>query len=105
MDPLPACCSPSPDSALSSAQAEELALVLRALSEPVRLRLISILSQVDERCVCDLVEPLGVSQPTVSHHLKVLADAGLVDRRKAGRWMMYRLNREALGAVASAISP
>lgn len=79
--------------------------MLKAIADPVRLRLISMLSQVDERCACDFVDSLGVSQPTVSHHLKVLADSGILSRRKQGRWVFYRLERTELAALSHSLRP
>ena len=85
--------------------AETAADILKAVAHPVRLRLISMLSQVDERCACDFVDSVGVSQPTVSHHLKVLADAGILSRRKEGRWVYYRLERRELAALSRSLEP
>jgi ArsR family transcriptional regulator len=79
-----------------------LAEVLRALGEPTRLRLVSLIAAHPdaEACVCDLVEPIGLSQPTVSHHLKVLVDAGLLERKQRGKWAYYRLVPGTLDALA-----
>jgi ArsR family transcriptional regulator len=84
-----------------------MAAALSVLADPARLRLLSILasSPLGETCVCDLVPALGLSQPTVSHHLKVLLEAGLVSREQRGRWAYFRLLRGPLKALASAISP
>lgn len=86
------CCEPVFTEALDDQEAEDLAAAFKVLSDPVRLRLLSLIANAGdgEACACDLVEPLGRSQPTVSHHLKVLAEAGLVDRDKRGRWVWYR---------------
>lgn len=97
------CCSPV-EGVLTVARAEQTAKRFRLLADPTRLRLLSLVSnaQSGESCVCDLPAALGVSQPTVSHHLKVLHDAGLLDREQRGRWAWYRLRRDAvreLGAV------
>lgn len=105
MTPLPQCCPPPPEPALDAPAADELAALLKAIADPVRLQVVSMLSQVDERCACDFVDSLGVSQPTVSHHLKVLADAGIVSRRKQGRWVYYRLERTELAALSESLRP
>jgi len=88
-----ACCTPVTGDPLDAEAAEDLARPLKALADPTRLRLLSIIASHDgaEACVCDLTEPVGLSQPTVSHHLKVLADAGLVTREKRGVWAYYAL--------------
>lgn len=101
----PACCAAPPAPALTATVAEDLAATLKALSDPTRLRLLSIVahSEGQEACVCDLTEPVGLSQPTVSHHLKVLTEAGFLTRSKRGTWAYYRLVPGALGAVAHAL--
>ena len=83
----------------------ELAAGFSALADPARLRVLSILAAAPdgEVCVCDFVEPLAKSQPTVSHHLKVLSDAGLVQGDRRGKWVWYSLNRDRLAALRSAI--
>lgn len=90
---------------LSADQAMELASGFSALSDPVRLRLLSILaaSPEGEVCVCDLVGPLGKSQPTISHHMKILSEAGFVQGDRRGKWVWYSLNRERLAALSAAI--
>jgi len=87
---------------MSAENAEKLALSLKAISDPARLRLISIVAahENDEACVCDLIEPLGLSQGTVSHHLKILVDAGIFSRDKRGTWAYYRLIPGALDSIA-----
>jgi len=97
-----ACCAPLTREPLAQDQADDLARSLKALADPARLRLISIIaaSEGQEACVCDLTEPLNVGQPTVSHHLKVLADAGFVTRSKRGTWAYYALVPGALDSVA-----
>lgn len=97
------CCGTPRDIPLSERDADELALVFAALSDPVRLRLLSIISSAPdgEVCACDLVTPIGKSQPTVSHHLKILFEAGLVEREKRGVWVWYSATRERLDAVAA----
>ena len=89
---LAACCNPVTGTVLDAAAAERLAAVLKALAEPTRLRLISLIAAhgaAGQACVCDLTEPVGLSQPTVSHHMKQLVDAGLVTREQRGRWAHY----------------
>lgn len=105
MDTLPRCCTPTAGPTISTEDAERLAVTLKAIADPTRLRIIGLLAGGDELCVCDFVEPLGISQPTVSHHLKTLADAGIVARRKEGRWVHYRLVPERVEAIAAAVSP
>ena len=84
---------------MSALQAERIATLLKALSDPIRLRLMSMIAAADEACVCDLMPPFRVSQPTISHHLKVLRDAGLVDCERRGTWVYYRAQRDALDAI------
>jgi ArsR family transcriptional regulator len=100
-----ACCSPMTREPLSVEQAEDASTLLKALADPVRLRLMSlVLSHEDgEACVCDLNDKFELSQPTISHHLKVLHDAGLLDREKRGTWVYYRANDQALGAIAQLV--
>src|SRR3974390_2032401 len=93
-DPL--CCTPLTKATLSVAEAEDLAPVLAALGDPVRLRLLSILAAEGETCSCNLEEPLGKSQPTVSHHTRVLAESGLIVGDKRGKWMWWRVVPERL---------
>jgi ArsR family transcriptional regulator, arsenate/arsenite/antimonite-responsive transcriptional repressor len=103
---LAACCSPITATVLDAESAERLAGVLRALAEPTRLRLVSMIAahQGAEACVCDLTDPLALSQPTVSHHLKVLVDAGLLEREQRGKWAYYRLVPGALDALAGMLT-
>jgi ArsR family transcriptional regulator len=89
--PSVACCVPITESALDNQDADELASVFAALSDPVRLRLLSIVAAEGEVCSCNLEAPLGKSQPTVSHHTRVLAEAGLIQGEKRGRWMWWHL--------------
>ena len=91
--------------AITAPEADALALRLRALADPTRLRLVSIIASHPgaEACVCHLTEPVGLSQPTVSHHLKLLVDAGLLEREKRGVWAYYRLVPGALGDLAGAL--
>jgi ArsR family transcriptional regulator len=85
------CCAPITDTALSEGEAVEWAPVLAALGDPVRLRLLSIVSAHGEVCSCNLEAPLGKSQPTISHHTRVLAEAGLIVGEKRGRWTWWRV--------------
>ena len=102
-DPL-ACCAPVSSSALGEEQASALAQSFAALADPIRLRLLSyVASAADEVCACDLVEPSGRSQPTVSHHMKILVDAGLVQREKRGLWVWYRVVPDRLEALRSVL--
>ena len=104
MDPAP-CCGITTPGGLTREQAETNAVLLKAVSDPVRLRLLSMIrdSESGEACVCDLTEPLGLSQPTVSHHLKVLVDAGFLTREKRGVWAYFSLVPGALDAVVTAL--
>jgi ArsR family transcriptional regulator len=101
-----ACCEPVLDAPLSASAARTLADVFKALADPARLRLLSLIAAQPgrEACNCDLIEPLGLSQPTVSHHLKKLHDAGLLAREKRGQWVYYRIVDGQLSAVRDALS-
>ncbi|HVB94239.1 MAG TPA: metalloregulator ArsR/SmtB family transcription factor [Acidimicrobiales bacterium] len=100
----PALCCPSlTDAPLHEEEAIELARVLSALADPGRLRLLSLVASQHEICSCELEAPLGKSQPTVSHHTKVLADAGLLIGEKRGRWMWWRVEPARLAAVRAAL--
>lgn len=101
-----ACCAPLQREPLTQIDAENLAANLKALADPARLRLLSIVaaSEGQEACVCDLIDPVGLSQPTISHHLKVLTEAGFLTRSKRGTWAYYRLQPGALTAVASLLT-
>ena len=94
-----ACCPPL-TSSLSEVQAADLARVFAALADPVRLRLLSIVASQEEVCSCELQEPLGKSQPTVSHHTKALAEAGLIVGEKRGKWTWWRIVPERLEALS-----
>ena len=100
-----ACCPPLSAEPLSAEQAEQVALLLKALAEPVRLRLMSLIASHPggEACVCDLNDAFDLSQPTISHHLKVLHEAGLLDREKRGVWVYYRARTEALTGLGALI--
>jgi ArsR family transcriptional regulator len=103
LDPI-ACCPPVRETALDEADAAVLAASFAALADPVRLRLLSwVASADDEVCACDLVEPSGRSQPTVSHHMKVLVEAGLVAREKRGLWVWYRAVPDRLEALRAVL--
>lgn len=97
------CCSSVVDAPLSEEEAEDLARVLAALADPVRLRLLSIVASRDELCSCDLEQPLAKSQPTISHHTRILSEAGLLVGEKRGRWTWWRLERDRLGTVRHAL--
>src|SRR4051812_41444235 len=88
-----ACCAPLTRETISASQADDLAKTFKALGDPTRVRLISIIAawEGEEACVCDLTDPIGLSQPTVSHHLKILMDAGFLTRSKRGTWAYYKL--------------
>jgi ArsR family transcriptional regulator len=98
-----ACCSPLTREPLNQQQAEQVAPLLKALADPVRLRLMSLIASHEggEACVCDLSDAFDLSQPTISHHLKVLHRTGLLDRDKRGVWVYYRARTEALTSLAA----
>ena len=98
-----ACCSPLLAEPLTTGQAERMAPLLKALADPVRLRLLSLVAaHADgEACVCDLNDAFELSQPTISHHLKVLHEVGLLDRSKRGTWVYYRIKADVLADVGS----
>src|SRR4051794_277423 len=98
------CCAPLLAAPLRDDEATELARMFAALADPVRLRLLSLVAAGGEVCSCDLEEPLGKSQPTISHHTKALADAGLITGEKRGRWMMWQIVPERLTALRAALS-
>ena len=103
LDPV-ACCTPVRAEALDEADAELLAQSFAALSDPIRLRLLSFIASAgNEVCACDLVEPSGRSQPTVSHHMKILVDAGLVTREKRGLWVWYTAVPARLDALRAVL--
>jgi ArsR family transcriptional regulator len=102
---LEACCTPLGAAPLSGGDAERMAAALRVLADPIRLQIVSLLAAADEACVCDITPVVGVSQPTVSHHLRVLAEAGLVERDQRGRWAFYRLRPEPLQLMADSLVP
>jgi ArsR family transcriptional regulator, arsenate/arsenite/antimonite-responsive transcriptional repressor len=107
LDPVgtAACCPPLMAEPMSQDQAERIVPLLKALADPVRLRLVSLIAAHagGEACVCDLNDAFDLSQPTISHHLKVLHDAGLIDRDKRGVWVYYRVRPEALAGIAALV--
>jgi ArsR family transcriptional regulator, arsenate/arsenite/antimonite-responsive transcriptional repressor len=97
-----ACCAPLAADALTDAEAEATAELFRALADPARVRIVNLLATSDGAvCVCNLIEPLGLSQPTVSHHLKKLLEVGLVEREQRGKWAYFSLRRDAVEALAA----
>ena len=100
-----ACCSPLTREPLNQDDAERIAPLLKALADPARLRLLSLVASHEggEACVCDLNDAFELSQPTISHHLKVLHEAGLLDRDKRGIWVYYRARTEAMAALGTLI--
>jgi ArsR family transcriptional regulator, arsenate/arsenite/antimonite-responsive transcriptional repressor len=102
-----ACCAPLLREPLTAGQAAGLARLLKALADPTRLRLVSMVAAREggEACVCDLTEPLGLTQPTISHHLKILVEAGIFTRDKRGVWAYYSLVPSALGALSAVLQP
>jgi ArsR family transcriptional regulator, arsenate/arsenite/antimonite-responsive transcriptional repressor len=100
------CCTPLLREPITASQAAELARLLKALADPTRLRLVSMVAAHEggEACVCELTEPLGLTQPTISHHLKILVDAGIFTRDKRGVWAYYALVPPALDALSAVLS-
>jgi ArsR family transcriptional regulator len=103
--PIEACCGPLLAGSLTEAEAEDLAAAFKVLADPARLRLLSIVANAPagEACACELVDPIGRSQPTVSHHLSVLTDAGLLTREKRGRWAWFRVVPDRLAVLRDAL--
>jgi ArsR family transcriptional regulator len=101
-----ACCTPLLRAPIAADQAAELARLLKALADPTRLRLVSMVAAHEggEACVCELTEPLGLTQPTISHHLKILVDAGIFTRDKRGVWAYYALVPAAMNALSAILS-
>ena len=101
------CCTPLLRQPITASQAADLAHMLKALADPTRLRLVSMVAAHEdgEACVCDLAEPLGLSQPTISHHLKILVEAGIFTRDKRGVWAYYSLVPSALSALSAVLHP
>ena len=106
-DDAGACCGSVTGGALESEQAERIAHVFKALGDPTRVKLLSLIAAGDggEACICDLTEPVGLSQPTVSHHMKQLVEAGLATREQRGRWAYYRVVSGALETAARTLLP
>jgi ArsR family transcriptional regulator len=100
------CCSPVTRGILTNAEADQLARRLKALADTTRLRLLSIVASHEngEACVCELIDPVGLSQGTVSHHMKVLVEAGLMTREQRGKWAYYAVVPEALASLALSIA-
>jgi ArsR family transcriptional regulator len=102
------CCDPLAVRALTAEQADGIAPMFKALGDPVRLRLMSMIASRPESCVCDLTEAFDVSGPTISHHLRILREAGLVDSERRGTWVYYWVRSDAvrrLGALLTIASP
>ena len=96
------CCAPLAAATLSAAEAEATAGLFRALGDPARVRIVNLLAtSMKPVCACELYEPLGLSQPTVSHHLKRLTDAGLLEREQRGKWAYFSLKRDAVEKLAA----
>ena len=101
------CCQPLTSAALSESDAAQLAAAFKALADPARLRLFSMVASVPngDACACDFVEPLGRSQPTVSHHLSALVEAGLLSREQRGRWAYFRVVPDRLAQLCAVLAP
>jgi ArsR family transcriptional regulator len=104
MDELTACCGPLLSAPVAEEDAVSLAKAFSALADPVRLRLLSLIAAAGESCSCTLEEPVGRSQPTVSHHTRILAEAGLIVGEKRGRWMWWRVVPERVEALRTALA-
>ena len=100
-----ACCAPVLAAPLADGDARELAAAFAALGDPVRLRLLSLIADAGECCSCDLEAPLQKSQPTISHHTKALAEAGLIAGERRGRWTYWRVVPERMAALCAALEP
>lgn len=98
------CCAPVLEEAINADDADTLAMSFRALSDPVRLRLLSLIGTVEEMCACDLPELVDRTQPTVSHHLKVLVEAGLLTREQRGKWAWFRVVPDRVAALRDALA-
>ena len=99
-DSVVACCSPLSNEVLSEVEARDVARIFAALGDPVRLRLLSMIASSDEACSCNLEGPLRKSQPTVSHHTRILAEVGLIVGERRGRWTWWRVVPERLEIAA-----
>ena len=98
------CCTPGAE-LLAEPQRVALADRLKALADPTRIGIVNCLANAGEACVCNLTDSFGLSQPTISHHLKILREAGLIEAERRGTWSYYRLNRPAVAELALALSP
>lgn len=98
---ISACCEAGLAVPLARADAEQLARVLKAVADPVRLQLLSLIRSAGQACACDLTEPVGLSQPTVSHHLKVLTQAGLIHREQRGQWAWFSADPDRLADLGA----
>jgi ArsR family transcriptional regulator, arsenate/arsenite/antimonite-responsive transcriptional repressor len=100
------CCPPLLTGRLTLDQSTQLATLFRVLSEPMRLQILSLIAAqpTQEVCACELVETLGLSQPTLSHHLKVLYEAGLLEKERRGTWIYYRIVQEQLAALRDVLA-
>ncbi len=96
---IAACCPGGLTVPIDRPEAEALAKILKAVAEPARLQLLALIRSAGECCACDLNDPVGLSQPTVSHHLRVLADAGLITREQRGQWAWFRANEDRIRAL------
>ncbi len=103
-DEVVSCCGSLAGSAFSEAEANDLSQIFSALADPARLRMLSLIASEDEVCSCALEEPLNKSQPTVSHHTRILAAAGLIVGEKRGRWTWWRVVPERLNDVARVLT-
>lgn len=106
-DALAACCSPMTAVIVDDEAAEVLARMFKALSDPARVKLLSLIAAAEgqEACVCDLIGPVGLAQPTVSHHMKILVEAGLLVRERRGKWAYFSIVPERLELLASSLAP
>lgn len=98
------CCSPLLSSTLTDDDAEQLAVVLKALADPVRLKLVSVIAASGEGCACDLPAAVSRSQPTISHHLSQLVNAGILEREQRGKWAWFRVNESRLAEVRAVLA-
>src|SRR3954453_7396328 len=106
-DDLDACCSPVTSGIVGDDAAETLARAFKALGDPTRVKLLSMMAAAPdgEACICDMTEPVGLSQPTVSHHMRLLVEAGLATREQRGKWAYYRVVPAVLRSLAMALEP
>jgi len=101
------CCEPLLVEPLDPTEANEMAAAFKVLADPIRLRLLSLIASAPngEMCVCDLVAPINRSQPTVSHHLTILAEAGLLSREQRGKWAWFRVEPDRIAVLRDALTP